>query len=82
MTRQNVNRQNQTRQNVAETVRSHKNVGPIGLAVLMFIGYKQTSKQTDRQTNKVHLVNKTKTSNLGDFIKKFRGFSKFSKIEF
>ena len=25
--------------------RSHKNVGPIGLAVLTFIGYKHTDKQ-------------------------------------
>ena len=26
------------------------NVGPIGSAVLTFIGYKQTNKQTDRET--------------------------------
>ena len=29
-----------------------KNLGPIGSAVLTFIGYKQTDKQTNRQTNK------------------------------
>ena len=27
---------------------SHKNLGPIGSAVLTFIGYKQTNKQTDK----------------------------------
>ena len=31
---------------------SHKNLGPIGSAVLMFIGYKQTNKQTNTQTDK------------------------------
>ena len=30
-------------------VSSHKNLGPIGSAVLTLIGYKQTSKQTDKQ---------------------------------
>ena len=29
-----------------------KNLGPIGSAVLTFIGYKQTDRQTDKQTNK------------------------------
>ena len=28
--------------------KSAKNFGPIGLAVLTFIGYKQTNKQTDK----------------------------------
>ena len=32
-----------------------KNVGPIGLAVLTFIGYKQTNKQTNKQTDKTNL---------------------------
>ena len=32
-------------------MRSHKNLGPIGLAVLTFIGY----TQTDRQTSKVYI---------------------------
>jgi len=27
---------------------SHKTLGPIGSAVLTFIGYKQTDKQTDK----------------------------------
>ena len=31
---------------------SQKNLGPIGSAVLTFIGYRQTDRQTDRQTNK------------------------------
>ena len=30
-------------------------MGPIGSAVLTFIGYKQTNKQTDRQTDKPNL---------------------------
>ena len=30
---------------------SLKNLGPIGSAVLTFIGYKQTDRQTDTQTN-------------------------------
>ena len=29
-----------------------KNLGPIGSAVLTFIGYKQTNKQTNRQTDR------------------------------
>ena len=32
-----------------------KNLGPIGLAVLTFIGYKQTDRQTNRQTDKPNL---------------------------
>ena len=32
-----------------------KNVGPIGSAVLTFIGYKQTYKQTNKQTDKPNL---------------------------
>ena len=35
-------------------VMSHKNLGPIGSAVLMFIGYKQTDKQTDRQVKFIY----------------------------
>ena len=35
--------------------RSHTNVGPIGSAVLTFIGYKQTDRQTDKQTDKPNL---------------------------
>ena len=31
---------------------STQNFGPIGSAVLTFIGYKQTDRQTDRQTDK------------------------------
>jgi len=31
-----------------------KNVGPIGSAVLMFVGYKQTIRQTDRQAKFIH----------------------------
>ena len=31
-----------------------KNLGPIGSAVLTFIGYKQTNKQTDRQAKFIH----------------------------
>ena len=31
---------------------SHKNLGPIGSAVLTFIGYKQTNKQTNIITDK------------------------------
>ena len=30
-------------------------LGPIGSAVLTFIGYKQTNRQTDRQTDKPNL---------------------------
>ena len=33
---------------------SHKNLGPIGSAVLAFIGYKQTDKQTDRQAKFIY----------------------------
>ncbi len=29
-----------------------QNLGPIGSAVLSFIGYKQTNKQTDKQTDR------------------------------
>ena len=29
-----------------------KNLGPIGSAVLTFIGYKDTNKQTDKQTDR------------------------------
>ena len=32
-----------------------KNVGSIGSAVLMFIGYKQTDRQTNKQTDKPNL---------------------------
>ena len=32
-----------------------KNLGPIGSAVLTFIGYKQTDRQTDKQTDKPNL---------------------------
>ena len=32
-----------------------KNLGPIGSAVLTFIGYKQTDKQTNKQTDKPNL---------------------------
>ena len=32
-----------------------KNLGSIGSVVLMFIGYKETDKQADRQTSKVYL---------------------------
>ena len=32
-----------------------KNLGPIGSAVLTFIGYKQTDKQTDRQTSQIYI---------------------------
>ena len=32
-----------------------KNLGPIGSAVLTFIGYKRTDKQTDKQTDKPNL---------------------------
>ena len=32
-----------------------KNLGPIGSAVLTFIGYKQTDRQTDTQTDKPNL---------------------------
>ena len=32
--------------------RSQKNLGPIGWAVLTFIGYKQTNRQTNRQTDR------------------------------
>ena len=32
-----------------------KHFGPIGSAVLTFIGYKQTNKQTDTQTSKVYI---------------------------
>ena len=35
--------------------RSHKNLGPIGSAVLTSIGYKRTDRQTNRQTSKVHI---------------------------
>ena len=31
---------------------SHKKLGPIGSAVLTFIGYKQTNKQTNKQTDR------------------------------
>ena len=31
-----------------------KNLGPIGLAVLTFIGYKQTNRQTDRQAKFIY----------------------------
>ena len=31
---------------------STKNLGPIGSAVLKFIGYKQTDRHTDRQTDR------------------------------
>ena len=34
---------------------SHKKIGPIGSAVLTFIGYKQTDRQTDKQTEKPNL---------------------------
>ena len=33
---------------------SHKKLGPIGSAVLTFIGYKQTDKQTDRQAKFIY----------------------------
>ena len=33
-----------------------KNLGPIGSAVLTFIGYKQTDKQTDRQAKFIYSV--------------------------
>jgi len=32
-----------------------KNLGPIGLAVLTFIGYKQTDKQTNKHQDKPNL---------------------------
>jgi len=32
-----------------------KNLGPIGSAVLTFIGYKQTDRQTNKQTDKPNL---------------------------
>jgi len=32
-----------------------KNLGSIGSVVLMFIGYKETDKQADRQTSKVYI---------------------------
>ena len=32
-----------------------KNSGPIGTAVLTFIGYKQTDRQTNKQTDKPNL---------------------------
>ena len=35
-----------------------QNLGPIGLAVLTFIGYKQTDKQTDRQAKFIYRLNK------------------------
>ena len=31
-----------------------KNLGPIGSAVLKFIGYKQTNKQTDTQSKNIY----------------------------
>ena len=34
---------------------SHKKIGPIGSAFLTFIGYRQTDKQTNRQTDKPNL---------------------------
>ena len=35
-------------------VRSHKKLGPIGSAVLTFIGYKQTDKHHDRQAKFIY----------------------------
>ena len=35
--------------------RPTQNLGPIGSAVLTFIGYKQTNRQTNRQTDKLNL---------------------------
>ena len=32
-----------------------KNLGPIGSAVLTFIGYKQTDKQTNKQTSQIYI---------------------------
>ena len=34
-----------------------QNLGPIGSAVLTFIGYKQTDTKTPRQTSKVYILN-------------------------
>ena len=36
-------------------VMSHKNLGPIGSAVLTFIGYKQTNEHPNTQTDKPNL---------------------------
>ena len=36
-------------------VSCHKNLGLIGSAVLTFIGYKQTNKKTNKQTDKLNL---------------------------
>ena len=49
-----------------------KNLGPIGSAVLTFIGYKQTNRQTNRQAKFIYrwifyLINFTKTKIQGEF---------------
>ena len=40
---------------------SHKNLGPIGSAVLTFIGYKQTNRQTDKPNLYIDIISRTTT---------------------
>jgi len=68
---------------------------PIGSAVLTFIGYKQTNKQTDKQSKNIDydfealrayllfqpLIVALSVSIFADFINFFRAFSKFYEIE-
>jgi len=35
---------------------SHKKFGLIGSAILIFIGYKQTDRQTNRQTSPIYIL--------------------------
>ena len=46
-----------------------KNLGPIGSAVLTFIGYKQTNKQTDRQAKFIYRYHITLINLRGENIK-------------
>ena len=67
-----------------------KNLGPIGSAVLTFIGYKQTNKQTNKQTDRQakfiykweFKINSTKVIRIDRKIKQINTFYKKLRTEY